>query len=161
MALPFPPEITAGHNPAEGEAAGLYGNYAWIARLADEMAAEELLDLKRVQQLVLHARKFRGAYSALSARGAGALDAIEGLFLLKGCRWARRQDMVADLAQLFDDCGAIADWIEANEARYKAGFSTNVVREDGAVTDEPVKVEKPAGVATRLVVLRGRFSAKG
>ena len=166
--IPFPYDGISGavNDPAEAEAANLHAQLKWIARLADEMDADTELDLKRVMQIVTHARKFRVWFEALQARGVAARDVIEGALAAKKLRWDTRAEMLQDLTQLYDDCGTLADWIEANAAEYKAGFARTKVlamSADGTpvVTDEPIKAVKPAAFGTRVAALRARFGARG
>ncbi len=161
MAAPFPYDGMAGaiNDPAEAEARNLHENYKWIARLADEMDAESELDLKRCMQIVLHCRKFRLWYEALAPRASG-MDAIEGHFAMKKCRWSSAAACKKDLGDLYADAGALADWIEANVPEYKQGFAIVKVVSDGVLTDEPIKRAKPPELADRLTAFRSRFGAK-
>ena len=69
--------------------------------------------------------------------------------------------MLADLTGLYADAGMLADWVEANAAEYKTGFSTNVVVDaQGNMSDVPVKRAKPLAFATRLAAFRTRFGPK-
>lgn len=167
MAAPFPYEAVSGAvlDAAEGEAMALYRQFAWVARLSDEMNTEAELDLKRTMQLVFHARSLRRFHEMLQARinsthtPAQIADVIEGVFAAKKCRWASRSAMNADLAALYTNSGALADWIEANAADYKQGYSVNKEISPGVMTDEPIKVSKPSGLASRLTDFRALFSA--
>lgn len=169
MAAPFPYEAVAGAqaDPAEPEALNLYRQYVWVARLVDEMDAETELDLKRTMQLVFHARRFRSIYDALQARIAAGTHTqaqitavIEAMFAFKRCAWATRAAMIADLQAIHVAAGTAADWIEANASGYKQGYSVNKEISPGVMTDEPIKVVKPAGVAARLSDFRALFAAK-
>jgi len=160
MPAPFPPEGVAGASvdPAEAEALNLYRNYAWLARHADEMDTAANLDLKRVMQIVGHARQFRRWHDALTARGAAARDQVEGTFAVKKCTWATRAAMVADLAAIYSAVGTLADWIETNEAGYKTGYSTNIVLDAaGNLSDTPITVAKSIAVATQITTFRALF----
>lgn len=168
MAAPFPYEAVAGAitDPAEGDANKLFRNYAWVARLAEEMSAETELDLKRTMQLVFHSRQLRIFYEALQARVTAGThttvqigDVIEGMFAYKKCRWASRSAMLADLAAIYAAAGTIADWVEANASDYKQGYSINKEVSSGVMTDEPIKTAKPAGIANRLSNFRALFAA--
>lgn len=167
MAIQFPYQAVAGAavDPAESEAANLYANLCWVARLADEMDADTELDLKRVMQLVLHCRKFRVWYEALQTRGVAARPVIEGVLAAKKITWPTRAEMLADLSALYADCGTLADWIEANAAGYKAGYAKTMVvgnEIDGTpiISDVAEKAAKPVAFGTRISALRARFGAK-
>lgn len=144
----------------------LYRQYAWVARLADEMNTESDLDLKRTMQLVFHARELRRLHEMLQARinsthtAAQIADVIEGVFAAKRCRWASRSAMNADFSALYAGSGALVDWIEANAADYKQGYSVNKEVSPGVVTDEPIKIAKGEHIAARIADLRGLFAAK-
>lgn len=168
MAAPFPYEAVAGAqtDPVEAEALNLYRQYAWIARLVDEMNNETELDLKRTMQLVFHARQFRALFDALQARIAAGTHTqaqiaavIEGMFAVKKCTWATRTAMNVDLQAIYAASGTAADWIEANAASYKTGYSVNKELSPGVMTDEPIKITKPAGVAIRIADFRALFAA--
>jgi len=163
MPAPFPPEGVAGAavDPAESEALNLYRNYAWLARLADEMDAAADLDLKRVMQIVGHARQYRRWYDALAARGVAARDQVEGTFAVKKCTWLSRAAMVADLATIYSAAGTLSDWIETNEAGYKTGYSTNIVLDAaGNLSDTPIVAAKSLDMATQLATFRVLFGPK-
>jgi len=164
MTAPFPPEAVAGTavDPAESEASNLFAQYAWLARLSDEMTADPDLNLKRVMQLVLHARKFRQWHQALQARGAGVADRIAAVFALKKCEWPTKAAMSAELATINTDANSLADWIELNAPGYKQGFATVKVAAmdaEGApvLTDEAMTTAKPAAAAVQLTALRALF----
>jgi len=160
MPAPFPPEAIAGAavDPAESEALNVYRNYAWLARLADEMDAAANLDLKRVKQIVGHARQYRRWYDALAARGVAARDQVEGTFAVKKCTWLTRAAMVADLLAIYDAALVLADWVETNEAGYKSGYSTNIVLDAaGNTTDTPIVAAKSLGMATQIATFRALF----
>src|SRR5688572_25694521 len=167
MAAPFPYEATAGAvtDVAETEALNLYRNYSWVARLADEMNVEAELDLKRTMQLVFHARQLRRWHEALQTHigdthtAAQIADVIEGVFNAKRCRWATRAAMNADFTAIYSAAGALADWIEANAAEYKQGYSVNKEISPGVMTDDPIKVAKPPAAASRLSDFRNLFAA--
>lgn len=168
MAAPFPYEAVAGAatDPAESEAANLYRQYAWVARLADEMNAETELDLKRTMQFVHHARQFRHWFDALQARVTAGThtqgqigDILAGVFGAKRCAWPTRSAMNADFQEIYNAAGTAADWIDANAADYKQGWSINKEVSPGVMTDDPIKVAKPAGVATRIADFRGLFAS--
>lgn len=168
MAIPFPYEGTAGAvtDQAEGETVNLYRQFVWVARLVDEMNAATDLDLKKTMQLVFHSRKFREVYEALQARitagthtQAQIADIIEGVFGAKKCKWATRAAMLSELAGLYTAAGNAADFIEANAGAYKTGYSINKITDSGGMTDEPIKIAKHAGVATRLTDFRALFGA--
>lgn len=168
MTAPFPYEAVAGAvvDPAENEALNLYRQYAWVARLLDEMNAEAELDLKRTMQLVFHCRKFRECLDTLQAHVTAGThtparigDVIRGVFGAKKCAWATLAGMNADLAAIYNAAGAAADWIEANAGGYKRGYSVNREISPGVMTDDPIKIVKPAGVATRVADFRNLFAA--
>lgn len=169
MAAPFPYDSVAGvaDDAAERDAAHLYANYKWIARLVDQLNDATDLDLKQVMQLVFHSRQFRLAYDSLQARiSAGTHtqtqigDILQGVFLLKKCSWATRAAMNSDLSTIYNTAGTVADWIEANASNYKEGYSVNKEVSPGVMTDEPIKIAKPTGVATRIANFRSLFGAK-
>lgn len=168
MAAPFPYESVAGAvtDMAESDAANLYRQYAWVARLVDEMNGETELDLKKTMQLVFHARQLRARHEALQARvthgthtQAQIGDIVQGVFLAKKCSWASRAAMNADLTAIYNAAGVAADWVEANAGDYKQGYSINKEVSPGVMTDEPLKIAKPAGVASRLADFRALFAA--
>ena len=168
MPAPFPYEAVAGTvtDAAESDAANLYRQYAWIARLLDEMNAEAELDLKKTMQLVFYARQLRARHEALQARVTAGThtqaqigDIVQGVFLAKKCSWASRAAMNADLTAIYNAAGVVADWIEANARGYKQGYSVNREISPGVMTDDPIKIVKPAGVATRVADFRNLFAA--
>lgn len=166
MPAPFPYEAAAGvsRDAIESEAVNLFVNYMWVARLVDEMNSESVLDNKRAMQFVAHARQMRRWYEILQARiGAShtqvqIADVIEAMFAVKKCRWASRAAMNADLQAIYAASGTVADWIEANAGDYKQGYSINKEISPGVMTDEPIKVAKPAGVTSRLFDFRALFA---
>ena len=160
MPAPFPYNALAGvaNDPAESEAENLVGQYSWLARWSDEMNKDVDLDYKKLAQFAFHCRKFRFWYDALQARGNAALDPIQGAFLKRKMSWGNRAAMSSDLQGIYTAAGTIYDWIVANmqEARNytTARFDANFENQ----TDIPVKVVKPAAVATRVQQFRGLFS---
>ena len=178
MPLPRPYNGVAGavNDPAESEAQNLFTQYAWVYRLATEMNAEAQLDVKRAFQIALHTRKFRAWYDALQVRAAREtlsadpdyptvrpageiLDIIRGMFESRKARWPTKAAMVADLVELRTDCGTLYDWMEANQAEYKTAFSTNrVVNAAGDMTDDPIKIAKPAAFATRIATFSAKYA---
>lgn len=166
MVAPFPPEVDDGRDPAESEALNLYANFAWLARLADEMDDETTLDLKKVYQIVLHARKFRDWLDALQARiGTRTAADIGGVILaafgLRKVVWASVATMNTDLQSIYTDCGTVSAWADANAAAYKTGFSTNTVVSDDVTTDVPVTITKTTQIATFLTNFRANWGARG
>jgi len=179
MALPIPYDALLGavNDPAEHEALNLRTQYAWLYRLARDMNDEIELDLKRAAQLALHTRKFRLWYDKLVVRMANETIAadpdypvvraqgeiravIEGAFALRRTRWATRAAMVQELQAFHAEAGTLYDWMEANAAAYKQGFSTNrVVSADGDMTDVPIKITKPPEFATRIAAFLALFAA--
>lgn len=168
MTIPFPYDAVAGGavDPAEAEAHNLLSNLKWVARLIDEMEAEPGLNRKRRAQLVLHAQKFRQWYEALEARGVEARDVIEGVLAAGKVRWGAQAAMVQDLAQLYDDCGEIVTWMDANMPGWRTEpISQNVPAFDQSgnvvgYSDSAVEDVKPPALATRLITLRSRFGAR-
>jgi hypothetical protein len=169
MAAPFPYESVAEArtDPAEAEAMNLYRQYAWIARLSDEMNNETVVDLKRTMQIVFHCRQFRRWYDVLQARIGKShtaqliADVIESVFATKKCRWLTRLVLQQDLSNIYAEAGALADWIEANAAEYKQGYSVNKEVSPGVMTDEPIKRFKSEDIATRISNFRALFGPKG
>jgi hypothetical protein len=168
MAAPFPYDAVAGvaNDGAEFEAANLQGHFVWLARWSDEMDGDVDLDLKKLAQFVLHCRAYRRWFDALAARGGPARAVIAGYFAHRKCAWATLADMVQDLQAIYDAAGVAADWIEANLAGYKGGYTMAVVIGADAngvpiTSDVPVKAVKPPAFATRVAAFRGLFNAKG
>lgn len=160
MSAPFPYNAVSGvaNDLAESEAENLVAQYIWLARWSDEMNKDVDLDYKKLAQFAFHCRKFRFWYDALQARIPLPLDAIEGAFLRRKMRWLTRLLMQQDLQDIYNAAGTIYDWIVANmqEARNytTAQFDANFENQ----TDVPVKVAKPAAVATRVQQFRQLFN---
>ena len=161
MPAPFPYNAVAGvaNDPAESEAENLVAQYSWLARWSDEMNKDVDLDYKKLAQFAFHCRQFRRWYDTLQARGAANIgDQIEGAFLRRKMKWGNRAAMNSDLTDIYTAAGTIYDWIVTNmqEARNytTAQFDANFENQ----TDVPVKVTKPAAVATRVQQFRGLFS---
>lgn len=169
MAAPFPYESVSGAitDKAESEAVNFYRQYSWVARLIDEMSLQSDLDLKRTMQLVFHARALRICYDTLQAHVAAGThtqvqigDIVQGVFATKKCTWATRAAMNTDLQTIYNTSGVVADWIEANAADYKAGWSINKEVSPGVMSDDPIKIVKTAAVATRLSDFRALFAPR-
>ena len=166
MVAPFPYEGVAGAtaDPAESEAANLYRHYSWLARLADEMNDEAELDLKRAMQIVFHCRQFVHGFDVLQTTHTDRLDEVAGVvlgtFAAKKCVWASEAEMEDDLASIQAAALDLADWIEANASEYKQGYSINKEIAPGVMTDEPIKVDKPEELATRLTNYRALWGPK-
>ena len=167
MSAPFPYNAVAGvaNDPAESEAENLLAQYSWLARWSDEMNKDVDLDYKKLAQFAFHCYKFRVWYDALQARITAGThtpaqigDCLEGVFRKRKMGWGNRAAMNSDLQDIYAAAGVVYDWIKTNmqEARNftTAQFDANFINQ----TDVPVKVVKPAALATRIAQFRGLFS---
>lgn len=159
MPAPAPYDGVAGavNDPTESEALNLYRQYVWLYRWSDEMNTDADLDLKKLAQFAFHCRQYRRWFDALTARGVAARPVIEGLFAMKKATWATRAAMLQDLQALYDGAGTIYDWIKANATEARRYTVATFDENFDVQSDEPIKVAKPAALATRVGAFRALF----
>lgn len=168
MPIPFPYDAIAGsvNDPAERLMMAAYDNFKWVARLIDEMNAEEEQDLKRTFQVIMHSRRFRSQWLELRQYPTDeVLPVIKGFFMMKGVEWKDDQQMLTDLDEVTNDIYELADWLETNTPEYKDGFTTVKIvaisaEGEATTTDEALKAAKPQELADKLTTIRGKFEAK-
>lgn len=160
MPAPFPYEAVSGRSNIDQYAVQLYGNFMWLARWSNEINADADLDLKKIAQFAFkHCLGYRKAYEALTAVEASAVakHAVRSVFAMKAVVWPTDAEMLADLAAIYNACGTIYNWIDANLPAAKS-FSTRTFDATGKETEVPLTIAKPGAVQTRIAAFRALFA---